>query len=113
MLDWSNFFQAWHSFAKKTHQISVEHGFDSPDQNKAEVLALIHSEISEALEALREDNPRSKKIPPYSCVEEELADAVIRIANFGKTHNWDIAGAIQAKTVYNSNRTYRHGGKSF
>jgi NTP pyrophosphatase (non-canonical NTP hydrolase) len=113
MPNWKSFWEAWYSIAKKTHQISVEHGFDSPDQNQAEVLALIHSEISEALEAIRKGNPTSEKIPPYSCVEEELADAVIRIMNFGKTRNWDIAGAIQAKTIYNNSRPYRHGGKSF
>lgn len=109
----NNFLTAWNNTAKGTHTTSVEHGWDSPDQNQGEVLALIHSEISEALEALRKDNPPSEKIPPFSHAEEELADAIIRIMNMGKTNGWDIAGAIVAKATYNKTRPFKHGGKKF
>ena len=75
-------------------------------------MALIHAEISEALEALRDNNPTSSKILDFSSVEEELADAVIRIMDYAFGKDLDVAGAIVAKIEYNSDREFMHG-KSF
>ena len=95
------------------HQNAVDHGWWDGDQNDAEKIALMHSELSEALEALRDGDGMSEKIPAYSCVEEELADCVIRILDYAGRHKMDIAGAILAKHEYNLTRPYKHGGKRF
>ena len=95
------------------HANAVSHGWWDGDQNGAEKVALMHSELSEALEAMREGNGPSEKIPAYSCVEEELADCVIRILDYAGRHRMDIAGAILAKHEYNMTRPYKHGGKRF
>ena len=69
----------------------------------AEKLVLIHSEISEAMEAARK-NLKDDKIPHRSGVEVELADAVIRILDLAGALNLDLAGAIQEKLAFNKTR---------
>lgn len=76
-------------------------------------IGLIHSEISEGLEGLRHGNPPSDKIGDegFSQIEEEFADAIIRIMDMSQERGWRIGEAIEAKRAYNNNRAYRHGGK--
>jgi len=91
------------------------------DRNDGEAIALMHSELSESLEGLRHGNPPSDKIgdvlsasgEPFTQVEEELADVIIRIADATKAKGWDVGGAIQAKAAYNRGRSHKHGGKVF
>ncbi len=96
---------------KEAHEIAVRHGFHEKPVEDGTILCLIHSEISEALEALRHGNPPDKHCPEYSGVEVELADAVIRIMDYAGLRGWDIAGAIVAKMLHNEGREYKHGQK--
>ena len=54
------------------------------------------------------DLPRSK--PEGEATE--LADAVIRIADWFGRHGWDLEAVINAKLAYNQTRAYRHGDKA-
>ena len=85
----------------------------------AEKLALIHSEISEAMEASRK-NLMDDKLTHRKGVEVELADAVIRILDLAGALELDLAGAIQEKLAYNAVREDHkvenrkaEGGKSY
>ncbi|BCV03197.1 MAG: hypothetical protein CM15mV62_710 [uncultured marine virus] len=78
-------------------------------KDDGEAMALMHSEISEALEAMRNGNPSSSQIIEFNSVEEELADVVIRIMDYAFGKDLDVAGAILAKIEYNMDRDYMHG----
>lgn len=96
------------------HQISKDHGWWEGERNDGELIALMHSELSEALEWLRKDpKAKSDHIPAFLGLEEELADVVIRILEYGIARNLDLAGAIIAKMKFNEGREYKHGGKKF
>lgn len=68
------------------------------------ILALIHSEVSEALEAVRHhDRPN---------FEEELADVIIRVLDLTGGLGIDIERAVREKLETNRQRERRHGGKA-
>ena len=68
-------------------------------------LALIHSEVSEAVEVLR--TPNSLKWPP--ALREELADILIRTADFAAALGLDLEKAVQDKMTKNEGRPWKHG----
>lgn len=76
-------------------------------------LALVHAEVSEAVECAREGQYEywtSESGKPEGMVVE-LADTVIRICDLCGALNLDLQSAIIAKHEYNKTRTHRHGGK--
>jgi hypothetical protein len=88
-------------------------------RNIPEMLCLIHSEISEAMEGHRK-NLHDDKLPHRMMMEVELADAVIRIFDLAGSQGYDIGGAIAEKMAFNRTRadhslTARRaaGGKAF
>lgn len=72
-------------------------------RNKGEMLMLIVSEISEAMEAARKQL-MDDKLPNRPGLEVELADAVIRICDFCGGFDLDLSGAILEKLDYNARR---------
>jgi NTP pyrophosphatase (non-canonical NTP hydrolase) len=72
-------------------------------RNVGEALCLIHSEISEAMEAHRK-NKADSHLPHRPGIEVELADAVIRIMDLSGGLGLDLAGAIVEKLAYNKRR---------
>jgi NTP pyrophosphatase (non-canonical NTP hydrolase) len=108
-----SFMNTFNQVAKKVNENAIKKGWWKGDRNDGELIALMHSELSEALEGLRHGNPVSDHIPEFSAVEEEMADVIIRIMDFAVAKNHRIAEAIIAKMEFNSNREFMHGGKKF
>jgi len=88
---------------KMVHDIARSRGWwDNGERNFGELIALCHSELSEALEAKRNGEP-------WERIEEELADVCIRILDMAEYYKLNIYEAIMHKSQINSKRPYKHG----
>lgn len=88
-------------------------------RNRAEMLMLIVSEISEAMEGERK-GLMDDHLPNRPMAEVELADAMIRICDYAGRWGYDLGGAMVDKLEYNQNRADHkienrilEGGKKF
>jgi len=77
-------------------------GFSTEPSRIWEMLALIHSEISEASDCY-------KKGQPLEAVGEELIDAIIRILHLLSALGLDAEKLYQEKMAQNWERPYRYG----
>lgn len=107
-----NFIEWFDAMQALVHQTAIEKGWWEKPRDDGTCIALMHSELSEALEGLRIQAP-SDKIPLFESVEEELADTIIRIMDFAAQRGLNIAAALVTKAEYNKGREHRHGGKQF
>jgi len=102
--------------AERIHGDNVLKGFydDDPEDYKyfkpyvGMKLALVHSEVSEALEAFRKD-AKDDHLPEIDGVAVEIADAAIRLLDLAAYLGYDIGTIIEKKLEYNRNRPYKHG----
>lgn len=104
----------WNVMSRKIHENAKDHGFwDDGADDVVGKLMLICSEIYEAFEAVRngDHDEWSEKIPAFTKMEEELADAVIRIMDFAEAKGLRLPDAILSKHEFNKSRPYLHGKK--
>jgi len=98
--------------AEACHSTARLKGWWDQPRGVPELIALCHSELSEALEAVRKPvMEQSEHIPEFTALEEELADVIIRVFDLGVVENCRLGEAIVAKMKFNLTRPKRHGGK--
>ncbi len=121
--------------AQKVHLNAKAHGFFDEPKNLGEMLCLIHSEVSEALEADRKDHYATHMVNIddsfiehmntadilfyrqefETCVkhtfEDELADIVIRVMDLAAFKGVDLEYHIKMKMLYNESNPHKHGKK--
>lgn len=98
---------------EKIHATAKAKGWWDGPRNEGEIIALIHSELSEGLEAIRHGNKPSDHCPEMTGLEEELADAMIRILDYAHHKGFDMEKVMLAKMAFNDTRSFKHGGKAF
>lgn len=116
---------------KDSHKTAREKGwYPKEGRNIGELIALIHSELSEALEHARNKDHKlneilysdlngvlsKKKTDTYTKPDGfaiEIADVIIRIADMCGYLDIDLEKAIKIKMAYNKTRKNKHGGKIF
>lgn len=114
--------------AQEIHLNAKRKGFFDEPKNIGEMLCLIHSEVSEALEADRKDHYCGFEVHTIEALnnenfntefvsgvkntfEDELADVMIRVMDLAAFKGIDLEGHIKAKMRYNSTREHKHGKK--
>ena len=97
---------------KDIHENAKAHGWWEEERSFGELVALMHSELSEALEEYRNHKPMVyEENGKLEGVATELADCVIRIFDWAGKEDIDLEDIIIRKHEYNKTRPYKHGGK--
>lgn len=89
-------------------------GWRNGTRSFGDLIALLHSEVTEALEAYRIHQMKSYTSPDGkpADVASEFADVLIRLLDACDIYGIDLQAEYERKMAYNRTRDQRHGGKA-
>ena len=100
-----------YKLAKEIHENAVAHGRWDEPRNLLEIVALCHSELSEAVEEYRAGRPMvwANEDGKPEGIATEMADCLIRILDWFGHEGLDADEIVRQKMAYNRGRPYKHG----
>lgn len=86
-------------------------GRSDSTESKLALIALMHSELSEAVEGIRK-HKMDDHLPDVPMDHAEMADVVLRVFDYCAYYGIPLGSLILRKMEYNASRPHMHGGKS-